>query len=115
MIERCQYLPLVPESLEKKWRVQAYAHNFDRHLFLVLAIDPRSAINLAHSAPADLLDDFVNSDPAADISRPAIVSTGKASQINCRTIEKLISSAFMGAEKRLYLEPQFGIALTLFL
>ena len=66
MVKGSQDLPFAAKTLEDEVGIHTALYQFDRHGLIELTVDPFGQIDGAHSTPADLFGQPVNSDRAPD-------------------------------------------------
>src|SRR5688572_23357483 len=66
MPERGEYLPLIEKAFEDRIGIETVFDQLDRNAVRKLTISPLCQVNQAHAAGADLFDDLVFADHAAD-------------------------------------------------
>src|SRR6266403_4709158 len=108
MIERSQNLTLVAKAFLHERGIKSAAHQLDGDFLGVLAIGTDCAIDLAHPAVADLLDNLIHADA------PPGARGGcrhRRLQIHCRSLQKSGSCLFMRREKGIDFAAELGIAV----
>src|SRR5215831_9656099 len=109
MIQRGEDLPLVPESLQYKGRIQTNPHQFYCHLFVILTVRADSTIHFAHPSMADFRNDLIDTDFEADSAWVMAMLRQYTSNIGDWILQEDAAGLFVGMQERLELAAKLRI------
>src|SRR4051794_3274671 len=102
MLQCSDNLPFMAEAAQQISSAQRRVHEFDRHLFTVLAIHSFGKIDCAHPTAADLALDFIWSQTPSGKRFGEIFAREIAGQADYGTIQKFVI-ALIGCEQGCHL------------
>ena len=98
VLQRCQNLALILEAIQNEAGALSCPHQLDRYFFSILIVGPKGAINLAHPTDADLPNELVRPEAAAD--QILLRSCNQRCDVGRRLIEERRAGLLVGGDQR---------------